>query len=284
MATKSKEFSPTKINPKEAPIIIYECRDNVATLTMQYRPYNLVGPKLLNDIARLLKQAQTDGARAIILTSALRHFSAGAEMDQFTDRVDTPKYDAQTRKASDPDALNPVVTFLRDMELLPIPIIASIHGVCLGGGLELALACDYIIAGASAKIGSVEATLGLQPLMGATQRQVQRIGMARAKEMSMLARRYDPATLERWGLINLAVADDALKSTTMTIAKEFANGPTVSYAATKKLAYVAANEGVFAADKAMSEIQRPIWKSEDLKIGLSSFMRNGPGLAKFKGL
>src|SRR3546814_13979766 len=91
---------------------------------------------------------------------------------------------------------------------LPIPIIASVHGVCLGGGFELALACDYIIAAQSAKIGSVEATLGLHPLMGGVQRQVQRAGMARAKEMSMLARRYDPATLERWGLINLVVPDE----------------------------------------------------------------------------
>ena len=85
-------------------------------------------------------------------------------------------------------------------------------------------------------------TLGLHPLMGAIQRQVQRIGVARAKEMSMLGRRYDAATLERWGLINLSVPDDKLESVTWTIAEEFAHGPTVAHAATKKLAYIAANE------------------------------------------
>src|SRR3546814_13437293 len=105
---------------------------------------------------------------------------------------------------------------------LPIPIIASVHGVCLGGGFELALACDYIIAAQSAKIGSVEATLGLHPLMGGVQRQVQRAGMARAKEMSMLARRYDPATLERWGLLNLVVPDETLEEATLAVAEGFA--------------------------------------------------------------
>ena len=135
------------------------------------------------------------------------------------------------------------VEFLRFMELLPIPLIASVHGVCLGGGLELALSCDYIIAASSAKIGSVEATLGLHPLLGGIQRQVQRIGAQRAKEMSMLARRYDAPTLEKWGLINLTVPEESLEKATMAIAEEFAQGPTVAHAATKELAHIAVNRG-----------------------------------------
>src|SRR3546814_7434816 len=78
------------------------------------------------------------------------------------------------KPAGDAPRHSPTVEFLRAFELLPIPIIASVHGVCLGGGFELALACDYIIAAQSAKIGSVEATLGLHPLMGGVQRQVPR--------------------------------------------------------------------------------------------------------------
>jgi enoyl-CoA hydratase/carnithine racemase len=257
---------------------------DVAILTMRYRPYNLVGPKLLGELSSSLQAAKTDGARAIVIRSALRHFSAGADLDQFSARAEAkPKRKPQETAGKKPPRKSPVVEFLEELELLPIPIIASVHGVCLGGGLELALACDYVIAGQSAKIGSVEATLGLHPLMGATQRQVQRIGMTRAKEMSMLARRYDAATMCAWGLINLCVADDELEATTMSVAQEFAHGPTVSYAATKKLCYVAANEGVRAADEAMADIQKPIWSSEDLMTGLSSFTRNGPGLAKFQG-
>jgi enoyl-CoA hydratase/carnithine racemase len=258
----------------ETALVSREQRGPVAVLTMAYRPYNLLGPKLLGAIAHQLNAAQEAGSRAIVLKSGLRHFCAGADVGLFSARIDG-------RGRSDVDIKG--IDFLRLLELLPIPIVASIHGVCLGGGLELALACDYIVAAASSKLGSVEAALGLHPLMGGIQRQVQRIGAARAKEMSMLARRYDPATLERWGLINLTVPDESLLQATMSVAEELARGPTVAHSATKQLAYLAANEGVQAADQAMAKIQEPIWASEDLKTGLASFKQNGPGLAKFQG-
>ena len=121
------------------------------------------------------------------------------------------------------------------------------------------------------------------PLLGGIQRQVQRIGALRAKEMSMLARRYDAPTLEKWGLINLTVPEEQLEKATLAIAEEFAQGPTLAHAATKELAHIAVNDGVAAADEAMARVQAPIWASEDLKTGLASFRKNGPGLAKFAG-
>ncbi|WP_280155792.1 enoyl-CoA hydratase/isomerase family protein [Piscinibacter sp. XHJ-5] len=253
--------------------IILKTQDgNVTVLSMNYRPYNLVGPNLNRPLLAAMREAVEQGSRAIVLRSALRHFSAGADLNLFSARIDSQG------KA----VMSPLET-LRGLETLPVPIVASVHGVCLGGGFELALASDYIVAAASAKIGSVEATLGLHPLMGGIQRQVQRAGMARAKEMSMLARRYDAATLERWGLINLVVPDEQLDDATMSIARELANGPTLAHAATKQLASIAANEGVDAADEAMLELQKPIWASADLKAGLASFRANGPGLAQFEG-
>ena len=176
----------------EDALITREQRGNVAILTMQYRPYNLLGPKLINAIVDNVEAARRAASRAIVIRSGLRHFSAGADLDIFEKRVA-----ASSADQSNEGRRLVGVEFLRFMELLPIPLIASVHGVCLGGGLELALSCDYIIAATSAKIGSVEATLGLHPLLGGIQRQVQRIGAARAKEMSMLARRYDAPTLEK---------------------------------------------------------------------------------------
>lgn len=262
----------------EDALVTREQRGNISVLTMTYRPYNLLGPKLINAIVREVEQAQRVGSRAIVLRSGLRHFSAGADLEIFEKRV------AQDGAAAATDERRlSGIEFLRFMELLPIPVIASVHGVCLGGGLELALSCDYIIAASSAKIGSVEATLGLHPLLGGIQRQAQRIGAARAKEMSMLARRYDAPTLERWGLINLTVPEEQLDAATMAIAEEFAQGPTLAHAATKELVHIAVNDGVTAADEAMARVQVPIWASEDLKAGLASFRKNGPGLAKFAG-
>lgn len=262
----------------EDALVTREQRGNISVLTMTYRPYNLLGPKLINAIVREVELAQKAGSRAIVLRSGLRHFSAGADLDIFEKRVaqDGGAAANEERRLSG-------VEFLRFMELLPIPLIASVHGVCLGGGLELALSCDYIIAASSAKIGSVEATLGLHPLLGGIQRQAQRIGAARAKEMSMLARRYDAPTLEKWGLINLTVPEEQLDAATMAIAEEFAQGPTLAHAATKELVHIAVNDGVTAADEAMARVQAPIWASEDLKAGLASFRKNGPGLAKFAG-
>jgi enoyl-CoA hydratase/carnithine racemase len=255
-------------------LVEHERRGLVSVLTMVYRPYNLLGPKLMGALAAEFSAAMQAGSRAIVLRSGLRHFCAGADVSLFTARAE--QGGRSESEISGPD-------FLRLMELLPIPIVASVHGVCLGGGFELALASDYIIAANSAKIGSVEAALGLHPLLGGIQRQTQRAGAMRAKELAMLARRYDPTTLERWGLINLVVGDDMLEKATFSIAEELAHGPTVAHAATKQLVHIAVNQGVGAADEAMAEIQKPIWGSEDLKLGLASFRANGPGLAKFVG-
>lgn len=278
MRIRKCEAGKQEATLSEEAMVAREERGNISVLSMVYRPYNLLGPKLINAIVEQVEASRKAGSRAIVIRSGLRHFSAGADLDIFDKRVA-----AGTSDQSSENRLLSGVEFLRFMELLPIPLIASVHGVCLGGGLELALSCDYVIAASSAKIGSVEATLGLHPLLGGIQRQVQRIGAQRAKEMSMLARRYDAPTLEKWGLINLTVPEESLEKATMSIAEEFAQGPTVAHAATKELVHIAVNDGVVAADEAMQRVQAPIWASEDLKTGLASFRKNGPGLAKFAG-
>ena len=259
-------------------IVDVQRRGAVSVITLNYRPYNLMGPTLRAQLHPAMLGAVESGARAILLKSGLRHFCAGADVGMFAGRINEEGSSSGASQGNSA-ALETLDLF----ETLPIPIVASVHGVCLGGGLELALACDFIVAASSAKLGSVEVALGLHPLMGGIQRQVQRIGMARAKEMSMLGRRYDAATLERWGLINMVVPDEDLERAAMIVAEELANGPTVAHAATKKLARLAATDGVRAADLAMTEIQKPIWASSDLKAGLASFRVNGPGLAVFEG-
>jgi enoyl-CoA hydratase/carnithine racemase len=239
---------------------------------MAFAPHNLLGLDLMAGMRRALLEAQNGGARAVLLKSGLRHFSAGADTSLFVDAVG-------------PDGKLSVspLAFLREIESFPLPIVAAVQGVCVGGGFEMALACDFVIAARSAKIGSVEATIGINPLMGAIQRQVQRAGVARAKEISMLGRRYDAETLERWNIINRVVDDEKLDEAAMVIAQELGNGPTLAHTITKQLANLAAAHGVEAADEAMEQMQLPLWASEDLKIGLESLMTRGPGLAEFTG-
>jgi enoyl-CoA hydratase/carnithine racemase len=99
----------------------------------------------------------------------------------------------------------------------------------------------------------------------------------------MLGRRYDAATLERWGLINLVVPDDKLDEVALSVAQELAAGPTIAHAATKQIVRIAVNEGVAAADEAMFELQKPVWASQDIKRGLEAFNTSGPGTAIFEG-
>src|SRR5260370_30151136 len=163
---------------QDSPLVSREQHGPIAVLTMSYRPYNLLGAKLIGAIGREMMAAHDAGSRAIVLKSGLRHFCAGADVGLFTTRIEGGGRSGADIKGVD---------FLRLLELLPVPIVASVHGVCLGGGLELALACDYIIAAASSKLGSVEAAFGLHPLVGGIQRQGERIRAPGATRALMLA-------------------------------------------------------------------------------------------------
>ena len=245
--------------------------EQVAVLTMQHAPHNFLGTALFRALIDSMGWAVEQKARAVLLRSGLRNFCAGADIALFdsVERGVAPDLD--------------VTELLRVFDQLPMPIIAAVHGVCVGGGLEVALAADLIVASESAKIGCVEATIGLNPLMGAIQRITQRAGAARAKEMALLARRHDARTLEKWNIINRVVPDEQLADVTRTLAHELANGPTVAHASTKAIVSYAVSHGIQATDDAMAELQTDFWKSNDLKVGLASQQANGSGAARFEG-
>lgn len=262
---------PTAAPDSTSPPVARQMDGQVAVLTLQHAPHNFLGTALIAGLLDGLRWARAQDARAVLLRSGLRNFCAGADVALFDS--------AERGTAPDLD----LVEVLRAFDALPMPIVAAVHGVCIGGGLETALACDLIVAAESAKIGSVEATLGVNPLMGGIQRVTVRAGAARAKEMALLGRRYDARTLERWNVINRVVPDDKLADVTTTLAHELANGPTIAHASTKAIVSHTLAHGVAATDEAMRELQQDIWRSEDLKRGLASLAANGPGAARFEG-
>ena len=245
----------------------------VAIVSMALAPYNLMDRAMNEELMAALAWAREQHARAVVLRSSLRHFSAGANLDDML------------MDADQSDVLDwGFVQTLKAFTEFPAPIVASVNGICVGGGFELALACDMIIAAESAKIGSVEVTVGLQPLMGAVQRLTQRAGAARANEMVLLGRRYPSSTLERWNVINWTVQDESLDDATMVIAQELAHGPTVAHAACKKLVAIAVDQGIAAADEAMIEIQQAVFRSADFRTGVQSYREKGIGMAQFEGV
>jgi enoyl-CoA hydratase/carnithine racemase len=99
----------------------------------------------------------------------------------------------------------------------------------------------------------------------------------------MFARRHDPATLERWGIINLVVAEGELSAASMSWARQLAAGPTVALRGIKTLANLAARHGIAGADAQQVETNNEMWASQDQKRGLAAFAATGPGSAVFEG-
>ncbi|MGQ0844855.1 MAG: enoyl-CoA hydratase/isomerase family protein [Sporichthyaceae bacterium] len=244
----------------------------VAVISMKSPPYNLLDEPMCAQLLTALAETEQLGARAIVLRSGMRHFSAGADLD------------TMLPAASAAGVLDwGLVELLDAFRSHPLPIVAAVHGVCVGGGFELALASDLIVATESAKIGCVEVTVGLHPLMGAIQRITQRAGAARAAEMAMLGRRYDAATLERWNIVNRVVPDADLETAANVLAQELAHGPTIAHTATKRLIAIAASQGVETADHTMADLQKAIYLSADFRAGVESYNAKGVGMARFEG-
>jgi len=216
------------------------------------------------------ERAIAEGCRSILLRSAMRHFCAGADVDGF-------KAGGRRRDQAGFEQL------LDSLENVKLPTVAAVHGAALGGGLELAVTCDMIVAADTASFGMAEASLGLLPLLGGVQRVTQRVGPARAKELAMFGRRNDPVALERWGLINLVVAESELPNASMSWARQLAAGPTVALRGIKTLANLSARHGIAGADAQQTEVNNIMWASEDSKRGLAAFMATGPGSAVFQG-
>jgi enoyl-CoA hydratase/carnithine racemase len=251
--------------------VAHEIDGAVGIVTLAKPPHNLLDDALLEDLKTAYEAVVAEGARAILLRSSMRHFCVGAEVQSFgtTTVIHTNK--------------KKFAQLMDVMENIPVPTVAALNGGVLGGGLEIALTCDMILAADTAFLGQVEVAVGLHPLLGGTQRLVQRAGVARAKEISMIGRRHTPEAFERWGIINLVVPEEELAAASMTWARQLAGGPTKIIAGIKILANEAARHGTAAADARQVEINSMIWNTGDRKRGIDAFLATGPGTAVYEG-
>lgn len=249
--------------------VLFEKNGTVGVVTLNKPPHNLLEENFLNSIVGSYQRAVEEGCRSILLRSGMRHFCAGADVEGFN-----------KGKRQEQDGFE---RLMRGLEDVPIPVVAAVHGAVLGGGLEMALTADVIIAADTASIGQAEATLGLHPLLGGVQRVTQRVGVSRAKEIAMLGRRLDPVALERWGLINQVVKEADLPEASLSWATQLASGPTVALGCIKMLANLSARGGIAAADAKQVELNNQMWASEDQRRGLKAFLETGFGSAVFEG-
>ena len=245
-----------------------DTQDNLAIVYMNNPPNNLINNQFMDSLQKTINEAKKNNARAILIASNIKHFCAGADPDFFLKNSSKKKYDT--------------MRLIRIIENIQIPTVAAIKGAALGGGFELALGCDFIIATDTSRIGLVEASIGLIPLSGGIQRLINRVGSARTKEIAMFGRRYDAKTLENWGAINMVVPELNLLDTAIAFSKQLSNGPTN---ALKEIKKIADNTVMYGSKKADIRIQKSIknvLRSSDAKIGIN-FLAGKEKKIKFKG-
>jgi enoyl-CoA hydratase len=249
----------------------YERDDGLGVVTIDKPPLNLFGPDLVTGLGEALDAAEADGVRALLIRAEGRVFTGGVDVNHFHGlTVDEGK-----------DLTRNLMALTHRIEDMPIPTIASVHGLCLTAGFELSLACDLIWASESASFGLVEIVVGLTPLMGGTQRVAERAGPARARELVMSGDLYDAETLERWNVVNRVLADDELADESLSFARRLAAGPTRANAATKAIVRAYLDHGVRGADERTADIGGPLFGTEDLQKAVETFLAEGPGKATF---
>jgi enoyl-CoA hydratase/carnithine racemase len=252
----------------------YERDGDLAIVTLTNGPLNLYGAATSQGLSDGIERAESEGARALLYRAEGKFFSAGVDVHSFATN-DTPLGGSSAR--------NTAGLVAQRFEGASIPTIAAVHGLCLTAAFEAALGCDLIIAARSAKFGLIEATIGLTPLAGGTERIALRAGVARAYEIVMFGDRYDAQTLERWNVINQVFDDEEFTSEAVRYAQRLANGPTLAFAATKKVVREFVAGGVVAADAKLAEYTAPLRQTEDHQNAIKTFFEQGPGKAVFTG-
>ncbi len=247
--------------------------DGVEILVLRNPPVNALSTALLADLGTRVAELESDPkVRAVILTGDGQYFSAGADLKEMA-TLDLAAAPAMVRRTH--------ALFAR-LSGLGAPVVAAINGLALGGGLELALACDLRIAGESAKLGAPEVNYGLMPAYGGTQRLPRLVGLAKAKELIFTGGMISAAEALRIGLVNKTVPAGQELRAARDLAHTMAQRAPKAVRAAKR----AMVEGATASLAEGLELEtglfeREVLASEDLAEGIIAFAEHRP--PKFKG-
>ena len=244
----------------------FETSDGLGLLTLANPPLNLFDRELIEDLGTAVGQARQHPLRALLVRADGKNFSGGADVAVFKGKTANEARERFTSK----------LRTIADLEELPFPTIVAVQGACMAAGLELALACDLIWAGSSARFGQVEASIGTTTLLGGVQRLAERAGPSRAREIIYTADQYDAATFERWNIVNKVVPDENLERETRAFAERLANGATLAYATGKKIVRAYLERGTRAADALVDEIAPALFETADMRAGVDGLLEHGP--------
>jgi len=253
-------------------IVLVERRESgAAVITLNSPKVNALSTALLGRLREIAEELTTNQPGAVVITGGPRIFAAGADISEFAG----PEQ-ARIISAAFHSALNAV-------DDLPVFTIAAISGFALGGGCELALACDYRIGSTKAVFGQPEILLGIIPGGGGTQRLPRLIGAGRAKEMMVTGRQVAAEEALRLGLVDEVVEPDVVMERALFLADTVASGASLAASAISQV--VDAGMGTDLSHALSLEIDafEKIFHTQDSHIGVTSFRENGPGKAHFTG-
>ena len=223
---------------------------------------NALNSQLLGELSQALDTAETDDAvRCLVLTGSERAFAAGADIKEMSEKTYAQMFSQ--------DFFTPAA---RRIEQFRKPIIAAVSGFALGGGCELAMLCDFIIAAETAKFGQPEINLGVMPGIGGTQRLTRFVGKSKAMDMILTARMMDAAEAERAGLVSRVVPADKLLDEALAAAAKIAGQSPLAVAMNKELVNAAFETTLSTGVTMERRLFHSLFAFDDQKEGMAAFV------------
>jgi enoyl-CoA hydratase/carnithine racemase len=235
----------------------FEREGAVGRIVLANPPYNRLDLQFSECLRQAVHDASESDIRVLMIKAEGPHFSFGGEVREW------PGKDINWFRTF----VAEVNLSYRAIEAMRVPTIAAVQGVAFGGGLELALSCDFIVAAENAVFRCVEVTTGMLPIAGALQRLAERVGRGRASQFAMLGEPISGKLAGELGIAALVVPETEVSQTAETLARKLAVGPTKSYAATRTLLKAWSAGGVPAADAMMLDITMDLFNTDDSTRG-----------------
>lgn len=246
----------------------YEVQDSIGIVTIN-RPevLNALNSTVITELFQVVSEiGGSDDLRAVIFTGEGRSFVAGADIAEQRP-LDLAGGRAWGRRGS---------ALFRRIEQLEIPTIAAVNGFALGGGCELAMACDIILASEKAKFGQPEVTLGITPGFSGTQRLARRIGAARAKELIFSGRMIKADEAKEMGLVNAVYAAEALMESAVAMANSFVKNAPIAVKYSKACIDRGLQTDLDSGIAMENELFAMCFGTEDQKEGMTAFLEKRP--------
>jgi len=254
--------------------LLYAVQDGLGVVTVN-RPkaLNALDTRTIEELSQVVEAARDDASlRALVVTGAGdKAFVAGADISQMAGLSAL-----EARRFADLGHRT-----LAALEALDVPTLAAVNGFALGGGCELALACDLVYASEKARFGQPEVNLGLIPGFGGTQRLARRVGPMRAMEMILTGDMVDAARAKELGLVLEVLPADKLMEHVLGVARKIAGKGAVCVAQAKRAVLAAPDADLATGNQLERQAFAVLFGTEDAREGMKAFLEKRP--ARFQG-